>query len=167
MPRLVEGAGKALFSGWLSQIHALTGRARGLRWVGGRRVRWFLGRDAVVVLHRPADPTGEWSCPVSFAEASGTMARSTASSGSASVPPGSSPQRGRWSQRSMRCGGGMASNRDFEEMFSALSDAGVEFIVIGAHAVMFHSEPRYTNHLEIGVRPTRANASSNTVRSAR
>jgi hypothetical protein len=52
----------------------------------------------------------------------------------------------------------MASHRDFEEMFSALSDAGVEFLVIGAHAVMFHSEARYTNHLDIGVRPTRANA---------
>lgn len=52
----------------------------------------------------------------------------------------------------------MASNRDFEEMFSALSDAGVDFLVIGAHAVMFYSEPRYTKDLDIWVRPTRANA---------
>lgn len=55
MPRLVEEAGKALYAGWVSQVHALTGRTRGLRWVGGRRVRWFLGSGVVVVLHRPAD----------------------------------------------------------------------------------------------------------------
>jgi hypothetical protein len=52
----------------------------------------------------------------------------------------------------------MAINRDFEEMFSALSDAGVEFLVVGGHAVMFYSEPRYTKDIDIWVRPTRANA---------
>jgi hypothetical protein len=56
MPRLVEDAGKPLYSGWLSRVHALTGRTRGLRWIGRRRVRWFLAPDAVIVLHRPADP---------------------------------------------------------------------------------------------------------------
>ena len=52
----------------------------------------------------------------------------------------------------------MAINRDFEEMFSALSDAGAEFLVVDAHAVMFYSEPRYTKDLDIWVRPTRQNA---------
>lgn len=52
----------------------------------------------------------------------------------------------------------MAINRDFEEMFCALSDAGVEFLVVGAHAVMFYAEPRYTKDLDIWVRPTPENA---------
>jgi hypothetical protein len=57
MPRLVEEAGKALYSGWLSQVYAQSGLTRGLRWVGRRRVRWFLAPTALVVLHRPADAT--------------------------------------------------------------------------------------------------------------
>jgi hypothetical protein len=31
MPRLVEKAGKALYSGWISQVHAQSGFTRGLR----------------------------------------------------------------------------------------------------------------------------------------
>ncbi len=59
MPRLVEDAGKPLYAGWLSRYHGLTERTRGTRWVGGRRLRWFLGRDRVAFLHRPADPAAE------------------------------------------------------------------------------------------------------------
>ena len=49
-------------------------------------------------------------------------------------------------------------NRDFAEMLSALSDAGVEFLVVGAHALAAHGIPRATGDLDIWVRPTRANA---------
>ncbi len=57
-----------------------------------------------------------------------------------------------------RSGEKMPVNPDFKDLFSALSDAGAEFIVVGAHAVMFFTEPRYTKDLDVWVRPTRANA---------
>jgi hypothetical protein len=52
----------------------------------------------------------------------------------------------------------MATNPDFRDLFSALCDEGAEYIVVGAHAVMFHTEPRYTKDLDVWVRPTSANA---------
>lgn len=52
----------------------------------------------------------------------------------------------------------MATNPDFKDLFSALYDEGVEFIVVGAHAVMYYTEPRYTKDLDVWVRPTLANA---------
>lgn len=41
----------------------------------------------------------------------------------------------------------MAVNPDFRDLFSALSAEGAEFIVVGAHAVMFFTEPRFTKDL--------------------
>ena len=52
----------------------------------------------------------------------------------------------------------MAVNPDFRDLFSALFDEGAEFIVVGAHAVMFFTEPRYTKDLDVWVRPSKANA---------
>lgn len=49
-------------------------------------------------------------------------------------------------------------NRDFVEMLSALSAAGVDFIVVGAHALAAHGAPRATGDLDIWVRPSRDNA---------
>lgn len=49
-------------------------------------------------------------------------------------------------------------NRDFVEMLSALCEAGVEFIVVGAHALAAHGIPRATGDLDIWVRPTATNA---------
>lgn len=49
-------------------------------------------------------------------------------------------------------------NRDFEEMLRALSEAGADFMVIGAHAVAVYARPRATGDLNIWVRPTAANA---------
>jgi hypothetical protein len=67
MPRLVEDVGKALYSGWLSQVHARSGRTRGLRWVGRRRVRWLLVRGGLIVWHRPAAGTRDpFSYPVAI-----------------------------------------------------------------------------------------------------
>lgn len=40
-------------------------------------------------------------------------------------------------------------NRDFVEMLSALSDAGVEYLVVGAHAMAVHGRPRATGDLDI------------------
>ena len=52
----------------------------------------------------------------------------------------------------------MPTNPDFSDLFSELSAADAEFLVIGAHAVMFYAAPRYTKDLDIWVRPTRDNA---------
>jgi hypothetical protein len=49
-------------------------------------------------------------------------------------------------------------NRDFAEMLSALSAAGAEFLIVGAHAVAVHGRPRATGDLDIWVRPTPENA---------
>jgi hypothetical protein len=49
-------------------------------------------------------------------------------------------------------------NRDFAEMLSALSEAGAEFLVVGAHALAAHGIPRATGDLDVWVKPTRANA---------
>jgi hypothetical protein len=50
-------------------------------------------------------------------------------------------------------------NRDFVEMLSALSVAGAEYLVVGAHALAAHGVPRATGDLDIWVRPSAANAS--------
>ena len=50
-------------------------------------------------------------------------------------------------------------NQDFVEMLSALSEAGADFLLIGAHALAAHGRPRATGDLDIWVRPTHENAS--------
>ncbi|MDF1562983.1 MAG: hypothetical protein P1V51_08055 [Deltaproteobacteria bacterium] len=52
----------------------------------------------------------------------------------------------------------MPANEDFRDLFVALSDAGAEFLVVGAHAVMLHTLPRYTKELDVWVRPDPENA---------
>jgi hypothetical protein len=52
----------------------------------------------------------------------------------------------------------MPSNPDFRDLFSIFNEEQVEYLVAGAHAVMFHAEPRYTKDLDIWVNPTPANA---------
>jgi hypothetical protein len=49
-------------------------------------------------------------------------------------------------------------NRDFVDMLSALSEAGAEYLVVGAHALAAHGTPRATGDLDIWIRPTRENA---------
>jgi hypothetical protein len=49
-------------------------------------------------------------------------------------------------------------NRDFIDMLSALSDAGAEYLIVGAHAVAVHGHPRATGDLDIWVRPSPDNA---------
>lgn len=49
-------------------------------------------------------------------------------------------------------------NRDFAEMLSALSGAGAEFLVVGAHALAAHGTPRATGDLDIWVNSTPENA---------
>ena len=49
-------------------------------------------------------------------------------------------------------------NRDFAEMLSALSAAGADFLIVGAHAVAAHGHPRATGDLDVWVYPTPENA---------
>ena len=49
-------------------------------------------------------------------------------------------------------------NRDFRDLFAALNDAGAEYLVVGAHAVAFYAEPRFTKDLDVWVGATPANA---------
>ena len=49
-------------------------------------------------------------------------------------------------------------NRDFVEMLSALSAAGVEYLIVGAYAMAAHGWPRATGDIDIWVRPTLENA---------
>jgi hypothetical protein len=49
-------------------------------------------------------------------------------------------------------------NKNFNDMLSALSDAGAEFLIVGAHALAAHGYPRATGDLDIWIRPTAENA---------
>jgi hypothetical protein len=51
-----------------------------------------------------------------------------------------------------------ALNEDFADMLAALSNAQVEFIVVGAHALAAHGYPRATGDIDILVRPMSENA---------
>jgi len=49
-------------------------------------------------------------------------------------------------------------NRDFVEMLSALSEARVEYLLVGAHALAAYGIPRATGDIDIWVRPSPENA---------
>lgn len=40
---------------------------------------------------------------------------------------------------------------DYEELFSTLNTFKIKYLVVGAHAVMFYSEPRFTKDLDVWV----------------
>jgi hypothetical protein len=56
--------------------------------------------------------------------------------------------------RAMRGVGG----DELKALFAALSGQSAEFTVVGAHAVMVHTEPRFTKDLDVWVRPSPENA---------
>jgi hypothetical protein len=49
-------------------------------------------------------------------------------------------------------------NSNFKELFAALNEAKVDYLVIGGYAVIFHSRPRFTKDLDIWLRPSPENA---------
>jgi len=49
-------------------------------------------------------------------------------------------------------------NADYRDMLSALSAAGVEFLVVGAYALAAHGLPRATGDIDFWVRPSPENA---------
>lgn len=52
----------------------------------------------------------------------------------------------------------MAANQDFKDLFRVFNEERVEYLVAGAHAVIYFSEPRYTKDLDIWINPTPENA---------
>ncbi|MEM9480267.1 MAG: nucleotidyltransferase [Verrucomicrobiota bacterium] len=49
-------------------------------------------------------------------------------------------------------------NSDFKELLKSLNDQGVEYLIVGGYAVAFHARPRFTQDLDIWVRPSAKNA---------
>ncbi len=49
-------------------------------------------------------------------------------------------------------------NPDFRDLFAALNEAGASYLVVGAHAVAFYAEPRYTKDLDVWVDASPGNA---------
>lgn len=49
-------------------------------------------------------------------------------------------------------------NPDFRDMLSAFSDAGVDYLVVGAYALAVHGIPRATGDIDFWIRPTPDNA---------
>jgi hypothetical protein len=52
----------------------------------------------------------------------------------------------------------MPVNPDFRDLLSALNDENAEYLLVGAHAVIFYAEPRYTKDMDILVNPAEENA---------
>jgi hypothetical protein len=52
----------------------------------------------------------------------------------------------------------MGINRDFRDLLAELFGREARFLVVGAHAVIFHTTPRYTKDLDIWIEPTDENA---------
>src|SRR5258706_2463213 len=52
----------------------------------------------------------------------------------------------------------MATNRDFSDLFSALTAAEVRYLIVGGYAITFHARPRFTKDLDVWVDPDPANA---------
>jgi len=52
----------------------------------------------------------------------------------------------------------MALSSDLREFLELLNARGVEYLVVGAHCLAFHSRPRYTGDLDVFVRPSKNNA---------
>jgi hypothetical protein len=43
-------------------------------------------------------------------------------------------------------------------VFESLNSHGVDYLVVGAHALAFHGRPRYTGDIDLWLRPTHENA---------
>ena len=51
-----------------------------------------------------------------------------------------------------------AMNSDFEELLSIFNENGVRFLIVGGHAVMFYTEPRYAKDLDVWIGSSAENA---------
>ena len=54
----------------------------------------------------------------------------------------------------------MILSSDLREFLELLNARGVEYLVVGAHCLAFHSRLRYTGDLDVLVRPSKSNAAT-------
>lgn len=54
----------------------------------------------------------------------------------------------------------MKLSPDLREFIELLNSHGVEFLVVGAHALAWHGLPRYTKDIDFFIQPTPANAAA-------
>ena len=47
----------------------------------------------------------------------------------------------------------MDISQDYEDLFKILNDYKIKYLVVGAYAVIFYSEPRYTKDIDIWIYP--------------
>ena len=52
----------------------------------------------------------------------------------------------------------MGINYDFKDLFKTLNTFKVKFLIVGAYAVTYYREPRFTKDVDILVEPSRENA---------
>lgn len=52
----------------------------------------------------------------------------------------------------------MNGNRDYRDLLQCLNETGARYLIVGAYAVIYHTEPRYTKDLDIWTEPTPENA---------
>lgn len=52
----------------------------------------------------------------------------------------------------------MPLSNDWREFLEKLNSRGVDYIIVGAHCLAFHAQPRFTGDLDILVRPSLQNA---------
>ena len=52
----------------------------------------------------------------------------------------------------------MPANKDYKDLFKILNEEKVEYLIVGAHAVIYYAEPRYTKDLDIWVNPSQENS---------
>jgi hypothetical protein len=53
----------------------------------------------------------------------------------------------------------MNLNSDFSELLKGFNAAGVRYLIVGAHAVAYHADPRFTADFDLWVEPSPENAS--------
>ena len=58
----------------------------------------------------------------------------------------------------MRSGEKNTVNQDYEDLFRAFNEHRVKYLIVGAYAVIYYAEPRYTKDLDVWVDATRENA---------
>jgi hypothetical protein len=51
-------------------------------------------------------------------------------------------------------------NSDFEELLKVFNDNGVKYLIVGGHAVMLYTEPRYTKDLDIWIEASEENGAN-------
>ncbi|MEK7767327.1 MAG: hypothetical protein AAB368_13940 [bacterium] len=52
----------------------------------------------------------------------------------------------------------MEPDRDFKELLERFNACGIEYLIVGGYALAVHGAPRFTQDLDVYVRPSRENA---------